>query len=165
MVVTKLTEGGLTTRAARRSAAPAFYAACAERGIAVQHILYDAEDFDLLDRLVPPGLVDAPGLQLIFVLGRYSTGQQSAPRDLDPFLDRLAQRATPDDGADWPADWAACAFGRAETACLRTAHAAGGKLRVGFENNLLHDDGTQARDNAARVAAIRAIVAEQPTPT
>lgn len=138
--------------------APAFYAACAERGIAVQHILYEAGDFDLLDRLVPPGLVDTPDLQLIFVLGRYSTGQQSAPRDLDPFLARLTERGI-------PADWAVCAFGRAETACLRAAHAAGGKLRVGFENNLLNEDGTQARDNADRVAAIRAIMAEQQPPT
>ena len=138
--------------------APAFYAACADRGIAVQHILYEAGDFDLLDRLVPPGLKDAPDLQLIFVLGRYSTGQQSAPHDLDPFFARLTERAT-------PADWAVCAFGRAETACLEAAHAAGGKLRVGFENNLLNDDGTQARDNAARVAEIRAIMADHHKPT
>ena len=107
---------------------------------------------------MPPDLRASTGLQLIFVPGRYSLGQQSAPRDLDPVLDRLDKRAK-------PADWAVCAFGRAETACLRTAHAAGGKLRVGFENNLLNDDGTSARDNADRVAVIRAIMAEQPTPT
>jgi uncharacterized protein (DUF849 family) len=138
--------------------APAFYGACAERGIAVQHILYDAADFDLLDRLVPSGLKDAPDLQLIFVLGRYSTGQQSTPHDLDPFLDCLAQRAT-------AADWAVCAFGRSETACLKAAHAAGGKLRVGFENNLVNDDGNPARDNADRVAEIRAVMANQHTPS
>ena len=138
--------------------APAFYAACAERGVAVQHILYDAGDFDLLDRLVPPGLSGAPGLQMIFVLGRYSAGQESDPRDLDAFLDRLAQRAT-------PADWAVCAFGRAETACLEAAHAAGGKLRVGFENNLLNGDGTPARDNADRVAVIAEIIESQRSQT
>ncbi|MDZ7710248.1 MAG: 3-keto-5-aminohexanoate cleavage protein [Roseovarius sp.] len=127
--------------------APGFYATCAERGIAVQHILYDAADFDLLARLVPDELRDAAGLQLIFVLGRYSAGQESDARDLAPFLDRLAARAA-------PADWAACAFGRAETACLKAAHAAGGKLRVGFENSLWHDDGRLARDNADRVRAV-----------
>src|SRR6056297_2466388 len=128
-------------------AAPGFYAACAEQGIAVQHILYDAGDFDLLARLVPEGLRDAPGLQLIFVLGRYSDGQESDARDLGPFLERLAAREA-------SADWALCAFGRAETDCLRAAHEAGGKLRVGFENSLWHADGRVARDNAERVRAV-----------
>jgi len=137
----------LREMAAEETEAPGFYAACAEQGIAVQHILYDAGDFDLLARLVPEGLRDAPGLQLIFVLGRYSAGQESDARDLGPFLDRLAARAV-------PADWALCAFGRAETECLRAAHAAGGKLRVGFENSLWHADGRVARDNAGRVRAV-----------
>ena len=127
--------------------APAFYSACAERGIAVQHILYDAADFDLLERLVPPGLLASPELQMIFVLGRYDAGQDSEPRDLAPFIQRLKQHGT-------AADWALCAFGRSETACLAAAHAAGGKLRVGFENNLLNSDGTLARDNAEPVAQV-----------
>lgn len=137
----------LREMAAEEAEAPGFYAACAERGIAVQHILYEAADFDLLARLVPDGLREAPGLQLIFVLGRYSDGQESDARDLVPFLDRLAAREA-------PADWALCAFGRAETDCLRAAHAAGGKLRVGFENSLWHADGRVARDNAERVRAV-----------
>lgn len=137
----------LREMAAEKAEAPGFYAACAERGIAVQHILYEAADFDLLARLVPDGLREAPGLQLIFVLGRYSDGQESDARDLVPFLDRLAAREA-------PADWALCAFGRAETDCLRAAHAAGGKLRVGFENSLRHADGCVARDNAERVRAV-----------
>ena len=127
--------------------APGFYAACAERGIAVQHILYDAADFDLLERLVPSDIAEAPGLQMIFVLGRYSSGQESDPRDLVPFLQRLDRRGR-------AADWALCAFGRSETTCLEAAHAAGGKLRVGFENNLINGDGGRARDNAERVAVI-----------
>jgi uncharacterized protein (DUF849 family) len=137
----------LREMAAEPEEAPGFYTACAERGIAVQHILYEAGDFDLLARLVPEALRGAPDLQLIFVLGRYSTGQQSDPAELRPFLDRLATRET-------PADWALCAFGVAETACLAAAHAAGGKLRVGFENSLWHADGRLARDNAERVRAV-----------
>jgi uncharacterized protein (DUF849 family) len=137
----------LREMAAEEAEAPGFYAACAERGIAVQHILYDAGDFDLLTRLVPNGLRETAGLQLIFVLGRYSAGQESDARDLAPFLERLATREA-------PADWALCAFGRAETVCLRAAHAAGGKLRVGFENSLWHADGSVARDNAERVRAV-----------
>ena len=136
----------LREMAAEEAEAPGFYAACAERGIAVQHILYEAADFDLLARLVPDGL-RAAGVQMIFVLGRYSDGQESDARDLGPFLERLAAREA-------PADWALCAFGRAETGCLRAAHAAGGKLRVGFENSLWHADGRVARDNAERVRAV-----------
>ncbi len=137
----------LREMAAEEAEAPGFYAACAERGIAVQHILYDAADFDLLTRLVPDARRDAAGLQLIFVLGRYSDGQESDARDLGPFLERLTAREA-------PADWALCAFGRAETTCLRAAHAAGGKLRVGFENSLWHADGRVARDNAERVREV-----------
>jgi uncharacterized protein (DUF849 family) len=54
------------------------------------------------------------------------------------------------------ADWGLCAFGPAETACLAAAHGLGGKLRVGFENNLTNADGTRAADNAARVRDLRA---------
>src|SRR6056297_517416 len=133
--------------AAEEAEAPGFYTACAERGIAVQHILYNAADFDLLARLVPQCLRDAAGVQMVFVLGRYSDGQESGARDLEPFLKRLAAREA-------PADWALCAFGRAETACLCAAYAAGGKLRVGFENSLWHADGKAARDNAERVREV-----------
>jgi uncharacterized protein (DUF849 family) len=139
----------LREMATEEDEAPGFYATCAGRGIAVQHILYDADDFELLARLLPPDLLTAPDLQLIFVLGRYSAGQESDARDLAPFLDRLHTREA-------PADWAACAFGRAETACLLAAHQADGKLRVGFENSLWHADGRLARDNAERVRAVRA---------
>ncbi|MBE0452940.1 MAG: 3-keto-5-aminohexanoate cleavage protein [Roseovarius sp.] len=142
----------LREMAAEAEAATPFYATCAARGISVQHILYHADDFDLLARLLPPDLLAATDLQLIFVLGRYSAGQESDTRDLAPFLDRLRAR-------DIPADWAVCAFGRAETACLKAAHQAGGKLRVGFENSLWHADGRLARDNADRVRAVRAAIA------
>lgn len=148
----ELVSVALREMAAEEDAAPAFYTACAERGIAVQHILYDAGEFDLLERLLPPGLLAAPGLQLIFVLGRYSARQESDPAELSSFLARLRTRES-------PADWAACAFGRAETACLLAAHRAGGKLRVGFENSLWHADGRLARDNAERVRAVLAAIA------
>ncbi|MEM9490613.1 MAG: 3-keto-5-aminohexanoate cleavage protein [Myxococcota bacterium] len=50
--------------------------------------------------------------------------------------------------------WAACAFGPQEAACVVTAAALGGHVRVGFENNLHLPDGTQAPDNAAILANI-----------
>ena len=51
-------------------------------------------------------------------------------------------------------DWAICAFGRNETACLLATHQQGGKLRVGFENSLWNADGLLATDNAARVEEV-----------
>ena len=124
--------------------AAAFYSRCADRGIAVQHILYDPADCDLLAQVLPGDLLTDPGLQLIFVLGRYSATGTSDPADLDPFLDWMtSQRLTP--------DWALCAFGETEVACLRAAARAGGKCRVGFENSLFLSDGSVAADNAEKV--------------
>ena len=75
------------------------------------------------------------------MLGRYTAGQTSDPRDLLPFLEAH-------DGATL---WAMCAFGAREAACAVTAIALGGHARVGFENNLLLPDGSVAPDNAALV--------------
>jgi 3-keto-5-aminohexanoate cleavage enzyme len=124
-----------------------FYQECADRGIALQHILYSPSDFVLLKRLLPSDLFHSPAMQLIFVLGRYSVDQESDPQDLMPYLETLKNyKITP--------DWAICAFGRNETACLLAAHQQGGKLRVGFENSLWNADGLLATDNAARVEEV-----------
>ncbi|KFE35862.1 3-keto-5-aminohexanoate cleavage protein [Thioclava atlantica] len=127
-----------------------FYEEAEERGIAVQHILYTREDAEALAQVLPARLFRSPTLQLIFVMGRYIEGQVSTPAMLSPFRDWMRDEAiTP--------DWAICAFGQGETACLRAALEAGGKVRVGFENSLVMEDGRPARDNAERVAAIAAL--------
>lgn len=123
-------------------------------GVDVQHIVYSADEVDQLAQLLPTDMLRAPSLQVLFVLGRYTSGQTSDPSMLIPFLDRLAWYGlTP--------DWAVCAFGQGETACLLAARAAGGKMRVGFENSLVHPDGQIARDNADRVTALIAALADQ----
>jgi uncharacterized protein (DUF849 family) len=125
--------------------APGFYQACAEAGIAVQHILYDEADGVLLQSLLPPDLFQSPELQLIHVLGRYTPNTLSRPDMLQPALDWQGQAGiTP--------DWAVCAFGLGETACLIHAAELGGACRIGFENARLRADGSVARDNAQRVA-------------
>lgn len=129
-----------------------FYQTCADQGIFVQHILYAREDAEALARLLPEALLQDPDLQLLFVLGRYVAGQTSTPAMLEPFTDWLAQ-------AGIAPDWAVCAFGQGETECLLAADALGGKLRVGFENSLVDAQGLTAPDNAARVAAIRSLIA------
>ena len=131
-----------------RAAARRCYHALAEAGVAVQHILYDAAQVAALAGEIAAGTLPGQGLQVLFVLGRYTPGQQSSPDLLAPFVQAAL-------AAGLQADWAVCAFGRAETACLRHARARGGKARVGFENNLWMADGRLAPDNAARVLEVR----------
>ena len=133
-----------------------FFAFCNEAGTEVQHILYDAGDVERLAALLARGTVHADGLAVLHVLGRYTTGQVSDPADLDPLL--AVQAA-----AGLSPDWALCAFGAAETDCLRAAIARGGKARIGFENNRLNRDGSMAADNAERVRDLMAAISGDPS--
>lgn len=113
-------------------------------GTDVQHILYAAEDVTRLLAHVEAGTVPARFDKVLFVLGRYTEGQRSAPEDLDPFLAALGSA---------PLNWSVCAFGVREHDCLLHALRCGGDVRIGFENNHLAPDGTPYADNAASVAA------------
>ena len=125
-----------------------FYRQCHDDGIAVQHILYGQDDLISLTQLLDSHSIPSDCLQLLFVLGRYTQNQQSAPTDLDPFLEWL-------NAGSLSADWALCAFGTQETACLLKGLREGGKARVGFENSFWNADGTLAKDNAERVAEVK----------
>lgn len=120
----------------------AFLAWLAERRIMTQIILYDEADVRRWLSLRARGLVPPGAWSVLFVLGRYSAGQTSSAYDLLPFLAAY----------DHSLPWAICAFGPEENACVTTAAAFGGHMRVGFENNLKLRDGTIAPDNAALVA-------------
>lgn len=122
----------------------AVYGTCADSGTRVQHILYDATDAALLRNWQARGLVRAGQDDVILVLGRYATGQQSRPEDLAPLLQNIPEGAP----------WMLCAFGASEHACLSEAARLGGACRVGFENSLTAADGRQHSDNAASVAAL-----------
>jgi uncharacterized protein (DUF849 family) len=132
--------------------APRVYAACAEQGTRVQHILYDTRDIATLRGWRQAGIVHAGQDEAIFVLGRYAPGQITAPADLDPFL------------TAWPAarGWMACAFGTREHACLAAAARMGGAVRVGFENSLTDADGRPHSDNAASVSALLTLIESIP---
>ncbi|WP_254435841.1 3-keto-5-aminohexanoate cleavage protein [Ruegeria arenilitoris] len=121
------------------------YGLCAEQGTRVQHILYDADDVALLTQWQKAGIVREGQVDRLLVLGRYTSGQQSAPKDLDQF----------------PVDtspWMVCAFGAQEHACLAYATRRGGDVRVGFENSLTDQNGNQWKDNAASVSALIAML-------
>ena len=130
-----------------------FYGWAESEGIAVQHILYSAEEVRSLLRDVEAGRIASKALLLLFVLGRYTQNQQSDVSDLDAFLDALEE-------FDSVAEWSVCAFGHQETQCLIAAHRRGGKMRVGFENSLHNSDGTVAADNVERVREICRLMAK-----
>jgi len=139
----------LVPDAAHEGAAADFFAWLRREAIQPQYILYAPDDVARFDDLVRRGIVpDGPHF-VLFVLGRYASGQRSQPGDLLPFVTA--------NGAGHV--WAMCAFGRYEIACAAAAAALGGHVRVGFENNLHLPDGRVAPDNAALVAAAAAAAA------
>ncbi len=130
---------------AEREAA-AFFAWLAAERIVPQYILYAPDEIARYRDLRARGVIPGERHFLLFVLGRYGSGNGSEPRDLLPFI-----AAHGDD----PSLWAVCAFGQRESACAMTGAALGGHVRVGFENNLHLADGRRAPDNAALVAQAR----------
>ena len=128
---------------AGEQAAAAFFAWCHRERIWLQHILYDAGDVSRLRDLVARGVVPEPAPSVLYVLGRYSRDQRSAPEDLLPLL------AAADPA--WP--WMTCAFGTRELDCALTTALLGGHVRIGFENNRSTADGRPATSNQAQIRA------------
>lgn len=118
-------------------------------GIWPQFILYDDADVTRLCALLAQNAVPFERPFVLYVLGRHTRDQQSAPEDLAPFLMAAAGRNF---------IWQVCAFGRCEHRCMEAAIAQGGHVRVGFENNLHLPDGRMAKSNAdlVRLAAMAA---------
>lgn len=135
----------LVPDAAHEVAAGAFFGWLLEQPIRPQYILYAVEDIQRLAALCQRGVIPDPQPSVLLVLGRYTTGQRSSPKDLLPMLQALPQH--------W--EWMVCAFGPQENACALTAAALGGHVRVGFENNLHLSDGRLAADNAALVRQVQ----------
>ena len=128
------------------------YAVAAERSIRMQHILFDREDIEVLRQAYASGMIAANSRDAIFVLGRYVPPRLAQAWELKPLLD---------EASNLKLNWAVCAFGKHETACLTEALKRGGSVRVGFENNIHMPDGSLAvsnREQVASIARIRAAV-------
>ena len=121
-----------------------FFAWCDANGVAIQHIVFSAEDLQRFIDYRERGIVPAGHRCLLLVLGRYRADFQSEPGDLDPFLQQ-------DLGG---LDWFVCAFGRREQECVLAAVRAGGHARIGFENNIHLPDGALADSTAQLVASL-----------
>ena len=123
----------------------AFFGWLARERVMTQIILYDVADLQRWQSLRERSVIPEAPWFLLFVLGRYSAGQTSSPRDLVPFVHAHTG----------PEPWAVCAFGATEHACVTAAAALGGHVRVGFENNLQLKNSQTAPDNAALVRQAR----------
>ena len=121
-----------------------FFGWLAKERVMTQVIVYDVADLQRWQALRAQGVIPDAPWSLLFVLGRYSVGQTSEPQDLLPFV--MAHTGNE--------PWSMCAFGTGEHACATAAAALGGHVRVGFENNLLLNNGQVAPDNAALVRQV-----------
>ncbi|MDT8321709.1 MAG: 3-keto-5-aminohexanoate cleavage protein [Xanthomonadales bacterium] len=135
--------------AAAEAEAGAFFRELADYGSWPQYILYSAGECRRFEALRQSGFFGTERPFALFVLGRYGDSLKGDPRALDDFLETFRPGAFP---------WSVCCFGPAECEAVCRAAAAGGHVRIGFENNQLLPDGTVARDNAELVAAELALL-------
>lgn len=126
--------------------AGAFFEWLVSERIWPQYILYSVEDVERFDRLRRKGLFADDYPFCMLVLGQYADGREGKLSDLDDMLDKGA--------AAYP--WSVCCFGSSENDAALHAAAAGGHVRIGFENNVLLQDGSVASDNAALIAQFHA---------
>lgn len=136
-----------------KATARAFYAWAPDHGVRIHHIAYTPAELAQLLAAIDAGIIPGTSHQLQLVLGAYDGTIRSEPAGLAPLRTLLDARRD-----DLELDWMICAFGPAETACLTETVRQGGKARVGFENSLWNADGSLARDNAERVAEVRAAI-------
>jgi len=132
--------------AARRRQVADFLRWMRGQGIWPQIILYAPEEVARLARLMKEGIIPWARPFLLFVLGRYG-GRQAGPEMLDDFV-KVVQ------DAGLSAAWMACAFGARQLDVLEQAAAAGGHVRVGFENGRELAPSVPAENNARLVAAL-----------
>lgn len=121
-----------------------FFRELAEMDVWPQYILYSAAEAARFEQLRQDGFFGAANPFALFVLGRYGDTLMGDPAELENFLATFEPGAFP---------WAVCCFGATEATAVQRASAAGGHVRIGFENNRTLPDGSVARDNAQLVAA------------
>ena len=120
-----------------------WYASTSQRGVEIQHIIYDLSDLQTLMAWSAQGIVDS-ALSVLIVLGRYHPTQQSSPADLDAIHPSIA-------ACHAISQRMVCAFGHTEQACLLYAIQQGYDARIGFENNHFRADGSIADNNVEQL--------------
>jgi len=123
----------------------ALLAWCKAENIALQYILYDLADIASFQDAMKRGIVPEDEPRVLFVVGRYASGEPSDARALVGFLGSGLV----------PRSWMVCAFGVAGHDVLHAAALLGGHCRIGFENGFVTTRGEIAQDNAELVAGLR----------
>lgn len=124
-----------------------FFSWMHEAGVWPQYIVYSPDELARFDRLRRDGIFAEERPFCLLVLGRYAS---STAGDVDGLRAMLAAA----DCSEFP--WAACCFGNNEHEVMLAAAAAGGHVRLGFENNMQHADGSVAEDNTSLIARFTA---------
>jgi uncharacterized protein (DUF849 family) len=124
-----------------------FFDWSATNNVALQFIVYTPEEAKTLNEMARRGELGVDSPNTLFVLGRYTAGQRSWPSDVLPFLEVW----------DSKNPWSVCAFGPIEAQCMTVAMGLGGHVRVGFENNILKADGSNALNNSDLVSNVAEI--------
>ena len=107
-----------------------------------QIILYSIEDVQRFDAMRRRGVFSDDRPFTMLVLGKYGSAEPGSRADLDVLLGAADPTSFP---------WATCCFGPNENDVMLAATAAGGHVRLGFENNLHMPDGSLAAENAALI--------------
>jgi uncharacterized protein (DUF849 family) len=131
----------LCADAAAEAAAADFFAWLNAENVMAQHILYAPKDVVRFEDLRRRGVIVDEAPFALFVLGRYTDNLTGDVNDLEAFVREASEDTT----------WAVCCFGATEQEAVNRAADLGGHARVGFENNLLLENGAVARDNALLV--------------
>jgi uncharacterized protein (DUF849 family) len=127
-----------------------FYKFAVDENIGIQHILYSSDDLKKFHKLLDQGIIKGEEHSILFVLGRYSKGEQSSTSDLIPYLQTLKEL-----NLENITNWMVCAFGQKEIPSLVVASILGGHCRIGFENSRLKPNGEKAKDNESQVKILR----------
>ena len=128
-----------------------FYAFLAKENIWPQHILYTPAEVMRFDELRKRGIFSDEHPYCQLVLGSYVHARDGSVAELETMLCAADCREFP---------WAACCFGKNEHQAMLEATAAGGHVRLGFENNLWLADGSLARNNAQLIRHYLAAIAD-----
>jgi 3-keto-5-aminohexanoate cleavage enzyme len=123
-------------------------------GTMPQYILYSPAEVIRFARLRKAGVIPGKKVFLLFVLGKKTGVPEAAdpktawakPEDLDKFIECFDKGLVLSE-----TEWAICAFGGNELACMEYAVKCGGHPRIGFENNQLLKDGTVASSNTSLI--------------
>ena len=124
-----------------------------EQKIIPQYILYSPDEVKYFSELRAQGVIPEGNKYFLFVLGKKHgpdvRSSYATPNDVAIFVEAKERYLKKDD------IWGICAFGAFENACMLEALRLGGHARIGFENNHVLEDGSQAESNAALVAQLR----------